>query len=104
LQSDLHSSSFITIEARASKLSIDINRASSPHEGGIFHLSIQYPANYPLNPPWITFTTEVYHADRDADGNIDPEMLKDPPNMDADGVMACLKNGGARFVGSELVF
>ena len=32
----------------------------SPYEGGEFHLSIEL-INYPVNPPYVTFRTLVYH-------------------------------------------
>lgn len=36
-----------------------IGPACSCYEGGIFHLSIQFPSDYPLSPPHIKFLTKV---------------------------------------------
>ncbi|KAJ6115941.1 Ubiquitin-conjugating enzyme E2 pex4 [Penicillium sp. IBT 18751x] len=33
----------------------------SPYEGGLWHLRIVIPPNYPLAPPTITFTTKISH-------------------------------------------
>ncbi|KAJ9293163.1 hypothetical protein DTO271G3_8107 [Paecilomyces variotii] len=33
----------------------------TPYEGGLWHLSISIPPNYPLSPPTIKFTTRISH-------------------------------------------
>ncbi|KAL4806236.1 ubiquitin-conjugating enzyme/RWD-like protein [Aspergillus unguis] len=33
----------------------------TPYEDGLWLLSIQIPANYPLSPPTITFSTKISH-------------------------------------------
>ena len=35
--------------------------AETPYEGGMFHLSIKFPKEYPFRPPKMTFQTKVYH-------------------------------------------
>ncbi|XP_020249041.1 ubiquitin-conjugating enzyme E2 27-like [Asparagus officinalis] len=33
----------------------------TPYEGGIFHIDIQLPGNYPFEPPQMKFSTKVWH-------------------------------------------
>ncbi|KAL7177333.1 hypothetical protein ACSBR2_030648 [Camellia fascicularis] len=47
----------------------------TPFEGGLFHLSIEFPIDYPLMPPQVKFQTKVYHPNVDQDGTIDINIL-----------------------------
>lgn len=50
--------------------------AETPYEGGMFKLSIQFPADYPFKPPKLQFTTKIYHCNVNANGSICLDILQ----------------------------
>jgi ubiquitin-conjugating enzyme E2 G2 len=35
--------------------------SDTPYEGGLFTAQLQFPTDYPLNPPSMRFTCDVFH-------------------------------------------
>jgi len=48
----------------------------TPYQGGIFHLEINFPTEYPFKPPKIHFITKVYHPNINSAGSICLDILK----------------------------
>uniref|UniRef100_A0A6B2LPF9 UBC core domain-containing protein n=1 Tax=Arcella intermedia TaxID=1963864 RepID=A0A6B2LPF9_9EUKA len=42
----------------------------TPYEGGSFEVDINFPVEYPFLPPWIRFSSKVYHPNVNAKGAI----------------------------------
>jgi ubiquitin-conjugating enzyme E2 N len=50
--------------------------AGTPFQGGIFHLELFLPEDYPLAPPKARFRTQIYHPNFDKLGRICLDILK----------------------------
>ena len=48
----------------------------SPYAGGVFFLNINFPTEYPFQPPKVTFVTKIYHPNINSSGGICLDILK----------------------------
>ena len=53
-----------------------IGPVGTPYAGGLFHLNMLFPGDYPFKPPHITFTTKVFHPNVNTRGEICLDILK----------------------------
>lgn len=49
----------------------------TPYEGGVFHLELFLPEEYPMVPPKVRFLTRIYHPNVDKIGRICLDIIKD---------------------------
>ena len=49
----------------------------TPYAGGFFTLDIEFPQNYPVEPPNVKFRTDIYHCNVYEDGRICMDILKE---------------------------
>jgi ubiquitin-conjugating enzyme E2 D/E len=56
---------------------IIVGPEDSPYEGGLFHLDIHFPKDFPFRPPKCTFTTKIYHPNINTNGTIGLDILRD---------------------------
>ncbi|KAJ6432681.1 hypothetical protein OIU84_019844 [Salix udensis] len=54
------------------------------YEGGFFNAIMSFPQNYPISPPTVRFTSEVWHPNVYADGKVCISILH-PPGDDPNG-------------------
>lgn len=53
-----------------------VGPSGTPYAGGLFHLQIRFPMNYPFAPPNVVFKTKIYHPNINAAGVICMDILK----------------------------
>ncbi|MBA0744379.1 hypothetical protein Gogos_007006 [Gossypium gossypioides] len=49
----------------------------SPYVGGVFHVDIHFPLQYPLKPPKVVFRPMIFHPNIDSNGRIGLDILTD---------------------------
>src|SRR5690606_12146121 len=58
--------------------------SGTPFEGGVFPAELKFPSDYPLSPPTMKFTCEMFHPNIYKDGTVCISILHPPgddPNM-----------------------
>ncbi|CAG0917918.1 unnamed protein product [Notodromas monacha] len=50
----------------------------TPFEGGVFPAKLQFPSDYPLSPPKMQFTCEMFHPNIYPDGRVCISILHSP--------------------------
>ena len=71
----LNEDDFLTWEA------VIMGPPGTPYEGGVFLARLIFPSDYPLNPPKMSFLTEIWHPNVFPNGDVCISILH-PPGED----------------------
>ncbi|KAL7675399.1 hypothetical protein ACOME3_001660 [Neoechinorhynchus agilis] len=55
-----------------------IGPPQTPYEGGFFKAVLHFPVDYPMRPPKMTFTSEIWHPNIGTDGKVCISILHEP--------------------------
>ena len=54
-----------------------VGPSETPYSGGVFHLDVMFPEDYPISPPSMKFSTKIYHCNVNDEGAICLDILKE---------------------------
>lgn len=55
-----------------------IGPSDTPYDGGFFNAIMEFPSNYPNSPPFLKFTSEMWHPNVYSDGKVCISILHEP--------------------------